>query len=79
MVTAPRPLAAISASIAAAGPNAMSVTMRRSKLSAWRRRCLAPSGGLKLAGRGQTNIAAMNSMGSMKKSWPPAKNAGCRM
>ena len=68
MATAPRPLTADSAIVAAPGPKARSVTMRRSKPSA----AMSPSP----FGRGQNSAAAMNSDGSMKKNWLAAKNVG---
>ena len=35
--------------------------------------------GLFAAGRGQTNMAAIRSAGSMKKNCPTANSAGCKM
>ena len=78
MVMAPRPLTAISASMAAAGPNASSVTMRRSNASALNS-ARNGEGEAFSVGRGHTNMAAIASAGSMKKNCPAAKNAGCQM
>jgi len=75
MAMAPRPLTADMATVAAAGPKAKSVTMCRSKASAFP----ATGGALSCAvGRGHTTTAAISSAGSTNATWPTAKTSGCR-
>ena len=76
MAMAPRPLSADTTTVIAAGPKAKSVTMRRSKASAFPATGGASSCGV---GRGQTTAAAISSAGSANATWPTAKTSGCRM
>src|SRR4029453_10458764 len=71
MALAPRPPSAERATVVAAGPKANSVTMRRSKASAF-----AASGGTALSGalgRGQTTAAAIRSAGNKNPNLRSAK------